>query len=122
MPNAVTVFSSWRSGVIRITFQASPTRSSPEISSPDGSISQRLRPWNAERGKAWWLWCQDSPSDSSASHATLVELVLDVESAAAEEVADRVHRPGHVVDEEDPHEPAPDVAEQRASSVKPSRT
>ena len=40
-------------------------------------------------------------------------LVLDVEPAPAEEVADRVHRPGDVVNEEDPHEAAPDVPEHR---------
>ena len=40
-------------------------------------------------------------------------LVLDVEAAAAEEVAHRVHRPGHVVHEEDPYEAAPDVPAQR---------
>ena len=37
-------------------------------------------------------------------------LVLDVEAAGAEEVADRVDRPRDVVDEEDAHEAAPDVA------------
>src|SRR5215216_2179211 len=29
--------------------------------------------WAAERGKAWWLWCHDSPNEGSASHATFVE-------------------------------------------------
>src|SRR5215207_8289331 len=29
--------------------------------------------WTAERGNAWWLWCQDSPNDSSDSQKTLVE-------------------------------------------------
>ena len=28
----------------------------------------------AERGKAWWLWCQASPKVGSASHHTLVDL------------------------------------------------
>ena len=40
---------------------------------PDGSSSQRRRPWTAERGKAWWLWCQASPREASESHQTLVE-------------------------------------------------
>ena len=31
------------------------------------------RPWKAERGKAWWLWCQASPSEASESHQTFVE-------------------------------------------------
>ena len=31
------------------------------------SIWVRRRPWRAEVGKAWWLWCQPSPSDTSAT-------------------------------------------------------
>ena len=38
------------------------------------SSSHHFRPWTAERGKAWWLWCQDSPSENGASHQTLVDL------------------------------------------------
>ena len=98
----------WRSGVIRTTFQARPTCCIPPMIAPDGSSSQRRRPWTAERGKAWWLWCQASPSEASESHQTLVELVVGREPAAAVEVADRVDRPGDVVDEEDPHEAAPE--------------
>ena len=45
----------------------------PRISQPDRSISYQRRPWKAERGKAWWLWCQDSPSEGRASQKTLVE-------------------------------------------------
>ena len=37
------------------------------------STSHQRRPWVAERGKAWWLWCQDSPSDGIASQNTLVD-------------------------------------------------
>src|ERR1700722_10135056 len=40
--------------------------------------------------------------------------VVDVEPAAAEDVADRVDRPGDVVNEEDPDETAPDQAPSRA--------
>ena len=39
----------------------------------DGSISHHLRPCAAERGKAWWLWCQLSPKDGIASQKTLVD-------------------------------------------------
>lgn len=46
-------------------------------------------------------------------------LILDVKSATPEEMADRVHRPGDVVDEEDPHQPAPDVALQRSDEGEP---
>ena len=37
---------------MRTTFQASPTRSSSQISQPPGSISVRRSPWNAEVGNA----------------------------------------------------------------------
>ena len=37
------------------------------------STSHHLSPCTAERGKAWWLWCHDSPKDGSASQKTLVE-------------------------------------------------
>jgi hypothetical protein len=40
-------------------------------------------------------------------------VVVGLEAAAAEEVADRVDAPGHVVDEEDPDEAAPQVAGER---------
>src|SRR5947209_15214221 len=39
--------------------------------------------------------------------------ILDVEAPAPEEMADRVDRPRDVVHEEDPYEPAPNVAAQR---------
>jgi hypothetical protein len=45
----------------------------PTMIVPEMSISRRRRPWCAERGNAWWLWCQASPSDGSASQATLVD-------------------------------------------------
>ncbi len=40
---------------------------------PDGSSSYQRRPWKAERGNAWWLWCHASPREASESHQTLVE-------------------------------------------------
>ena len=95
--------------------QAEPLHAA--ITSAEGSSSQRRRPCTAERGKAWWLWCQDSPSEGSASQKTLVELVVHVEAARAEEVADRVDAPGDVVDEEDPHQAAPEQAGERAGQV-----
>ena len=63
----------WRSGVISTTFQASFTRRIPRITHAVGSSSHERSPWNAERGNVWWLWCQDSPIDSSESQKTLVE-------------------------------------------------
>src|SRR3954470_7608926 len=35
------------------------------------SICHHFRPWTEDVGKAWWLLCQDSPNDGSASHARL---------------------------------------------------
>src|ERR687887_883171 len=64
---------SWRSGEICTTFQARPSRRIARITSPEGSSSHARRPCEAERGNAWWLWCQASPSDGSASQRTLVE-------------------------------------------------
>jgi hypothetical protein len=64
---------SWRSGAIRTTFQARPTRSSPPMISAEMSISRLRSPCWAERGNALWLWCHASPSDGSASQATFVD-------------------------------------------------
>src|SRR3954452_24208664 len=44
-----------------------------EISAAEMSTSHHFRPCLADRGNAWWLWCQDSPKDGSASQKTLVE-------------------------------------------------
>src|SRR6478752_4395494 len=70
-----TSFCCWRSGVISTTFQASFVRRIARITQPVGSRrrSHARRPWNAERGNVWWLWCQDSPIESRESQATLVE-------------------------------------------------
>src|SRR5579871_4932039 len=37
------------------------------------SISNQLRPWRAENGKAWWLLCHPSPKESKATHQQFVE-------------------------------------------------
>ena len=60
---------------MRTTLRARPSFSRPLITSAEGSsaCSQRRSPWAAERGNAWWLWCQDSPNESSDSQATLVD-------------------------------------------------
>jgi len=47
------ILASWRAGLIRTTFQASPRRSIARITRPPMSISRRRRPWKAEVGKAW---------------------------------------------------------------------
>ena len=43
------------------------------MSIAERSTSHQRRPWRAERGKAWWLWCQASPSDGMASQSTFVD-------------------------------------------------
>ena len=53
---------------------SSPTRSIAQMTIGEMSISKRPRPWRAERGKAWWLWCHDSPNVGIASQATFVDL------------------------------------------------
>ena len=59
--------------MIVTTSQARPTRFISAMSIADGSISHHFRPCAAERGNAWWLWCQLSPKDGIASQKTLVE-------------------------------------------------
>ena len=49
---ADAAFIAWRSGLIRTTFHASPSFSSPRITSAEGSTSKRRRPWAAEVGNA----------------------------------------------------------------------
>ena len=60
-------------GLISTTFQASLARRIARITQAVGSTSHQRRPCIAERGNAWWLWCQDSPNESGASQKTLVE-------------------------------------------------
>ena len=74
VPGAVgSAFARWRSGLMRTTFQTTPSFSSSAIIRPVGSASrsQKRRPWNAEVGNAWWLWCHASPIESGASQNTL---------------------------------------------------
>ena len=49
----------------------------------------------------------------------VARLVVGVEAPAADEVAQRVDRERHVVQQEDPHQAAPQQRDQRASSVPP---
>jgi hypothetical protein len=48
-----------------------PTGLQARMTSADGSSCQRSRPWHADVGKPWWLLCQDSPKEGSASQNTL---------------------------------------------------
>ena len=107
-------FWAWRSGVIATTFHTRPTFSIAADDHADGSSSQRPRPWRAERGNAWWLWCQDSPSDGSASHQTLVDWSSTSKRRRPKKWQTELIAPRDVVQEEDPHEAAPEQAGQRA--------
>src|SRR5919107_4800357 len=56
-------------GEKRTTSHARPRRSSARITMLDRSICHHFRPCTEDVGNAWWLLCQDSPNDGSASHA-----------------------------------------------------
>ena len=50
-----------------------PQPAQARITRPETSNSHQRRPWNAERGNAWWLLCQASPMEGVASQNTLPE-------------------------------------------------
>ena len=82
------------------------------MTSAEGSSirSHRRSPCEAERGNAWWLWCHASPKRGQGQPCDVGRVVVGLEPAGAEEVADRVHAPRDVVHEEDADEPAPEQA------------
>ena len=99
----------------RTTFQARPSFSRARMTSGRGvdlpAGAGRARPSAGRRGG-----CGARPrrSDGSASQNTLVDWSSVVEAPAPEEVADRVDRPGDVVQQEHAHEAAPQQAGERA--------
>ena len=54
-------------GGMPFTSQASPVASRPRITSALRSGWRQPMPWYAAEGNAWWLLCQPSPSDQSAT-------------------------------------------------------
>ena len=84
----------------------------------DVSISYQRIPWAAEVGKAWWLLCHASPKDSSEATRGCATR-RRFEAPAPEEVAQRVDREGHVVQDEQPHRAAPQQAGERGGKVPP---
>ena len=88
-------------GVGRLTFQTSPSRSRPRMSSHERSSCQRSSPWRAEPGKAWWLLCQPSPRTSSGDQPVVAASSRESVVLAPEHVADRVHAEGGVLVQED---------------------
>ena len=113
---ATSDFEAWRSRGMRTTFDASPSFSSPVITQPPGSIaaSSFFMPWNAEVGNAWWLLCQLSPNEIRLSSQTFRDSSAALEVPPAPEVADRVDRERHVVQQEDADRAAPEQRGQRA--------
>ena len=78
------------------------------MTAADGSSSHARRPCAAERGNAWWLWCQDSPSDGSASQNDVRRVVLDVEAPRPKKWQTELIDHVTWCSEEDPHEAAPE--------------
>ena len=100
----------WRSGVIRTTFQASPSRLIARTTRPPMSTSHQRRPCvrRAREGVVVVVPGLAERGDGEPEHVG--RLVLGREAPPAEEVADRVDREGHVVDQEDAHEAGPEEA------------
>ena len=78
------------------------------------SIWPRSTPCRAQVGSAWCRLCQDSPIDRIASHQTLPDLSRDLNGPLADGVADRVDRPGDVVQQRDADQRAPEERGERA--------
>jgi hypothetical protein len=77
----------------------------PRITNAEMS-SWRSRPWTAEAGSAWCPLCHDSPNDGKEPDVTA--LVAGAERLLAEEVADRVDRERHLLEQKDPNQAGPD--------------
>src|SRR5699024_1843842 len=63
-----------RSGLGQRASHAQPNFSSRAITRALESTCPRSTPWRAHVGSAWCRLCQDSPSESTASHHTLPDL------------------------------------------------
>ena len=97
----------WRSALTRTTFQARPTFSIPVITSPAGSSSTGAgRGWRRSGRRGG---CGARPRRATAAPARRrCATGHRCRSGAPQEVADGVDPPGHVVEQEDPHEAAPE--------------
>ena len=111
---APTSFAAWRSGAIRTTLQASPTFSIARMTQRRGVELPALEPVLGRAREGVVVVVPGLAHRRQGDPPHVGRLVLDLEPALAEVVADRVDRPGHVVQEEGPHEAAPDEAAQRA--------
>ena len=74
----------------------------------------RSTPCRAQVGSAWCMLCQLSPKLRIASGQKFAALVAGGERPLADHVADRVDRPGDVVQQRDPHQRGPEERGQRA--------
>ena len=100
--------------VISTTFQASFTRRIARITQPVGSISQLLQAVERAARERVVVVVPGLAHRERGEPEDVGRVVVDGEAPGAEEVADGVDRPRHVVGEEDPHRPAPQRGLERA--------
>ena len=106
----LTALRAWRSGLMRTTSQASPVRSSAQITHAEMSSCQPRRPWRVRRRERVVVVVPGLAERERREPEQVARLVAGLEVPAAEEVAQRVDAVGHVVDDEHAHEAAPQQA------------
>ncbi len=118
-PRTRSALARWRSGLIRTTFHTRPSFSSAADHEP-GRIGQALPGLQAVEGGGREGMVVVVPGLAHRQRREpehVARLVLDREPLAPEEVADRVDRPGHVVEQEHPDEAAPQERGERAAEA-----
>ena len=79
------------------------------------SICPCSTPWRAQVGSAWCRLCHDSPKRQDRQPPDVARLVAATRTACSPiDVADRVDRPGHVVQQADADEAGPEERGHRA--------
>ena len=101
------------SGGILTTRQASPQRSSVQITQPPGSISRLRRPWKPRTERRGGCYARTRRRKARRATRRCVTRRAG-ESPPSPVVADRVDRPGHVVKEQDANRAAPHEAGEEA--------
>ena len=99
---------------MRTTFQASPSFSSAEITIRRGVYFATTQAVHRRAGEGMVVVVPRLTQGRERQPEHVGRPVVGVESAAAKEVAHRIHAPGDVVDEEDPYQPAPEEPGRRA--------
>ena len=111
---AGAVFCAWRSGEISTTFQASFSRFIARMTTRGRVDLPPLQAVHRGAREGVVVVVPGLAERRQREPEHVGRVVLDVEAAAAEEVAHRVDRPGDVVEHEDAHEAAPHQAGERA--------